>query len=141
MRTLATVIAIILLASCSPASKLRRAEKLIKRAELAGAVWSSDTVFKEIPVFIERVALDTVFVPKVGDTVVLTKDRLQVKYVRLRGDTVFIDAECLPDTIKVNVPTIINREITAECRIKWWHVLIGFVVGAILGRFVIRLLV
>jgi len=87
--------------SCGPASKLRRAEKLIKKAELQGAVWKTDTVFKEIPVFIRETHLDSIFVAKQGDTVVLTKDRLQVKYVRLQGDTVFIDAECMADTISL----------------------------------------
>lgn len=141
MKTPLAILAVILLASCSPASKLRRAEKLIKKAQEQGATWESDTVFREIPVFVERVALDTLFVPKVGDTVVLTKDKLTLKYVKMAGDTVFISGECEADTVKIEVPVTVTKEITAECRIKWWHVLIGFVVGAILGRFVIRLLV
>lgn len=135
MKTPIAILAVILLASCSPASKLRRAEKLIKKAELQGAEWKIDTVWSERVVFVPETRVDSIVIVKPGDSVVIFKERLEVKIKRLRGDTIFIDAACLPDTIKVNVPTIINREITAKGWLRWWHLLIVIVVGAILGRF------
>lgn len=129
------------LVGCGPAGKLRRAEKLIKKAELQGASWSVDTVFTEVPTFIKETRVDTLVSVRVGETVTLIKDRLQVKYVRLKGDTVFIDAKCAADTFKIKVPVNIYRTITAKGWLRWWHFIIVFVAGAIIGRFVIRLFI
>ncbi|HMG89601.1 MAG TPA: hypothetical protein VK589_06065, partial [Chryseolinea sp.] len=59
------------LTACGPASKLRRAEKLIQKAELQGATWKSDTVYHEVPIFIRQMHGDTTFVSQPGDTVTL----------------------------------------------------------------------
>ena len=121
-----------LLISCGPASKLRRAEKLIKKAELQGATWYVDTVFKEVPVILKEIRVDTLISVRAGDTVVLQKDRLQVKYVRLRGDTVFVDAACLPDTVKIEVPVTVTKVIDAKCNPWWWYLVAGLIGSAIM---------
>jgi len=129
---------ILLLTACGPASNLRRAEKLIKKAEEQGAVWSSDTVWVERQVFVPEIRVDTTFISQPGDTVTLIKDRLQVKYVRLRGDTVFLEAACLPDTVKVSVPVVVNKEIVVHGRLRWYHLvgwsLLALILGVIAGR-------
>lgn len=141
MKTLLLLTSLSLLVACGPASKLRRAEKLIQKAELQGATWKSDTVFMEVPTFIKETRIDTLVSVRVGETVTLIKDRLQVKYVRLKGDTVFIDAKCAADTIKVKVPVNVYRTITAKGWLRWWHLVIAFVVGVVLGRLVLKLLI
>lgn len=121
---------VFLLLGCGANNKLRRAERLIKKAELAGAKWSIDTVYKEVPVFIDSVRVDSVFVAQVGDTVVIEKERLRLKYVRLPGDSVYIEAECEADTIYQKVPVTVTKTISAKSDwLKW--LIIGFVGGCI----------
>lgn len=112
------VILCILLFGCGPNFYLRKAERALKKAEQLGAVIDADTVWKTIEIPVPYVTTDTVFTSQVGDTVIIRESRVQVKYVRLKGDSVFIEGECLPDTIEVMVPTIVNREIKA--RGKGW---------------------
>ncbi len=73
------LVIIILLSGCSrSAFHLRQAKKHILKAELLGAKWEVDTVFKEIAVPVPSVRHDTVFNSLPGDTVVIQKDRLKV---------------------------------------------------------------
>lgn len=138
---LISIIAVLAVAltSCGPAIKLKRAERLIKKAELQGATWRVDSVQVEVPVFIDRVALDTLFVAKPGDTITITRDRLKVKFVDLPGDTVFVSAEVPADTVYKTVTKTVTNVIQAPDKgLKWWHfILIGFF-GAIVLYFIIR---
>lgn len=111
----------LLLLSCSPQNKLKRAERLIQKAESLGAKWEVDTVYKEIPVFIPQVRVDSIFTAGVGDTVILEKERIKVKYVRLPGDSVFIEGESKADTVKIEVPVVVNKEIKSGY--SWWDIL------------------
>lgn len=128
------IISIIFLVSCSGAAKLRRAEKLIKRAEAAGASWSSDTVFIDKEVIVPEIRLDSFVVVKLGDTVRIEKEKLSIKLVKMRGDTVFVDAACLPDTIKIKVPHNVYRTIQAKGWLRWWHLVLVLIGGFVLGR-------
>lgn len=141
MKEILVLLAVLLLVSCGPAAKLRRAEKLIKQAEAAGASWMSDTVFIEKPVIVPEIRLDSIVVVKLGDTVTVEREKLQIKLIRLRGDTVFVEGKCLTDTIKVKVPVNVYRTITAKGWLRWWHLVISFIVGAILGRILLKLLI
>lgn len=100
----------LLLLSCA-SNKLKRAERLIQKAEKLGAKWGVDTVYKEIPVFIDSVRVDSIFTSRVGDTVYLEKDRLKIKYIRLKADTFYIEGKCEADTVKITVPIEVKREI------------------------------
>lgn len=125
----------LLFASCSSGWKanwqLRRAEKLINKAEAAGVQWKKDTVYRDITVYVPSVRYDTLFKSEPNDTIRITKSRLQIKYVRLPGDTVWIDGECEADTIIQKVTTYINNEIKAEKSggIKWWWLLVAACIG------------
>lgn len=127
------IVAVLLLASCGPAGKLRRAEKLIKKAEEQGAVWASDTITVKVPVVLTQTRLDSIFVSKPGDTVVLKEDRLEVRFVRLPGDSVFIEGECKADTVYKEVPVTVTNVIKAPDKgFKIWHALVlGFIIGLI----------
>jgi hypothetical protein len=123
------------LLSCGPASKLRRAERLISKAEEKGATWRVDTVYTQVPVIVSQVKKDTVFESLPGDTVVIEKERLKVKYVKLPGDSVFIEGECKADTVYKEVPVTVTKTIEAKGGIKWyWLVVVAFV-ALLIGLF------
>lgn len=95
----------------------------LKQAELKGAKVTTDTLYRERLVLVPSVTHDTTFISQPGDTVTVSRDRLQVKYVRLPGDSVFIEGTCLQDTIKITVPVEVTRTIEAGYSvwdiIKW----------------------
>lgn len=132
---------LILLILCSCASnkanrKLKRAERLTNEAIALGSKVTADTVYKEIPVFIPQVMVDSIFTSKVGDTVYLEKERLKIKYVRLPGDSVFIEGKCEADTVKIQVPITINKEIKTGLgvlTVVQWSIL-ALLIGAVLAR-------
>lgn len=126
--------------SCSPTAKLRRAERLINQAKAQGALIDRDTIWSEREVITKQVVKDTVFTSLQGDTVYIQREHLKIKYVKIPGDSVFIEGKCLPDTLKILVPTTVTEIIHApKPNIKWWmYVLGGFVVGIILCLFLRR---
>lgn len=130
MKLIFAICVIIILGGCSATQKankhLRKAKKHILKAESFGAKWQVDTIYKKVAVLVPSVKRDTVFKSEVGDTVVITKDRLQVKYVRLAGDSVFIKGECKADTIYKEVPITITRQIHTPD--KWRSPAIGMAV-------------
>lgn len=136
MKLLLPFLAFVLLTSCGPSFYLRKAERAIKKAEALGSTWQSDTVFIEKEVIVPEIRLDSIVVVKLGDTVTVEREKLQIKLVRLSGDTVFVDAACLPDTIKVKVPVNVYRTITAKGWLRWWHLVVAFGIGAIFGRLI-----
>lgn len=140
----------ITISSCGPASKLRRAKRLIASAETSGATVVSDTVFKEVPVYVKEMRIDTV-VQRVDfrDTITLTKDRV---VTRIKIDpvqkTVYVKTVCPPDTINVKVPMVVNRTISAGY--TKWHVvwvvglavliasILWFLIGTFFGRAILN---
>lgn len=130
------IVLILVVAGCGPAGKLRRAQKLIAKAEAQGAVWHSDTVYRTIEIPIPEVKHDTTFISEPGDTIRIEKERLQIKYVKLPGDSVFIQGECLPDTIKIVEPVTVTRTIVAPKAkgIKWWWLVIAVVATGLIVK-------
>jgi hypothetical protein len=131
------VVLFFLMTSCSPSAKLRRAEKLINKAEQAGLQWHSDTLHSTIEIPIPEIVKDTIFQSKPGDTVFIHKERLSIKYVHLKGDSVFIEGKCDADTVYKEVIVRINKSI--ECqpepqKIKWWYLVIALFVGGIIVK-------
>ncbi len=71
-----------------------------------------DTLDTTIYVFTESVKVDSVFKEtKVFDTLRLTRDKLTIKYVKLPGDSVYLEGECAGDTIikEVKIPCTTNE--------------------------------
>jgi len=135
MTRAALIVIAVMLASCGSAYKLRRAERLIKKAESMGAVWHVDTVFTEREVPVPRVQRDTVLLNAPGDTIYITKERLRVK-VKVSHDSVYVSGECLPDTIRISVPVTVKKTITAKTGPPWWFWILFagvFVLGIWLG--------
>lgn len=136
------IILLVILSACGPAHHLRRAERLkermdeqIDKAITKGAEVKRDTVFKEIQVIVPEVKTDTVFkAGPIGDTVTIIQEKLKIKYMKLPGDTVYIDGECEADTVKLIVP--VETKTTIDCppeaKIKWFHWLALFLVLVLL---------
>lgn len=123
---------ILLLSGCSASWHLKRSARHELIAISKGAQIRPDTVYKVVKLRLKETVKDSIFVAKPGDTIRIYKDRLKVKYVRLQGDTVFIEGKCDADTIRVEVPVTITKVVSAA---KSWmsnwvlFLLIGFAVG------------
>lgn len=125
-----TIALVVLVTSCGPAAKLRRAEKLINKAEELGAKWHVDTVTTMIRVPYPEVYVKEVHHAAVLDTVVIEKDRLKVKVVRLPGDSIFVEGKCAADTIIREVPVTVTKTIEAKGWLRWWMLVIAVLAGA-----------
>lgn len=113
MKALPYLIAIILLASCSPQAKLRKAKKLIAQAEASGLEWKSDTVFQEVKVIVPETHFDTVLRQvNFRDTIVVTKDKVVTRIkVNTVEKQVFVETKCPEKVVIKKVPHVVNREI------------------------------
>lgn len=131
---------LVVLSGCSSASKLRRAEKLISKAEELGAKWRIDSVQVEVPVIVPEIRVDSIFVAKPGDSIVIYKDRLKVIVRRVAKDTIMIQAECEADTIRVKVTKTITKTIAPKKGYSLWELIILAIaclaVGYGAGRFI-----
>lgn len=123
-------IILLVLTSCGSAHKLRKAERLIAKAEELGATWRVDTIHDVIKVPVPEVFVKEVHHAPLLDTVEVFKDRLKVKVVRMPGDSIFVEAECETDTITVEVPVTVTKTIEAKGGIPWWWIVIAGLVGA-----------
>jgi hypothetical protein len=126
----------VILASCSPSAKLRRAKRLISEAEAAGVNWKVDTVFKEMPIIIPRVETDTlVQTLNFRDTVFLVKDRLITKVkVNPITKTVYISSKCDSVVIIKRVPVEVTREIRvgySTMGVVWRAGVTGLILAAV----------
>jgi hypothetical protein len=124
----------VLLCSCSPAAKLRRANRLIAQAEKEGLQWHSDTLYTTLEVRIPQAVKDTIFQPVAGDTVRINKDRLKIEYVQIPGGKVYIKGKCEADTIYKEVVQTVYKELVCPPKEKRWslkQILITVSVGLI----------
>ena len=130
-------ILLFLLSSCGPASKLRRAKRLIAQAEASGLEWKSDTVFREVKVVVPETKFDTVVqIVNWTDTVTVTKDRVTTRVVVTPSTkTVYIESKCDSVIVEKRVPYTVTREIKVGD--SWWknfgQTTTAFVVGLVLG--------
>lgn len=84
-KDLCIIIGLLFLLSCSSASKLRRAEKLIKKAEELGAKWHIDTVMAQVSYPIPEIYIKEVHHAPIHDTVRVEKDRLKNQVCTFTG--------------------------------------------------------
>lgn len=118
MRAFVLIATLLCVVACNPQRKLNRL--LMKYPELRDTVYIHDTV----EAIVEYIHHDTTFLPSVGDTITIEKERLRVKYVRMKGDTVYISGECLADTVfvPVNYEVPVIQPIKQIEKIPWWVV-------------------
>lgn len=137
------LILLISFTGCGPGFYLRKAERALKKAEQLGATTTSDTVFILKEVIVPETHFDTVLrVVNFHDTITVEKDRI-VTRVKINTVTkeIFVSTKCPEDTVKIKVPVNVYRTIQARGWLRWWHILIAFIVGVVLGRLVLKLLI
>jgi len=106
---------------CSAKFHLKQSERHKRIAIQKGGLIERDTIWTEREVITKLIEKDTVFTSLQGDTVYIQKEKLKIKYVKIPGDSVFIEGACVPDTLKILVPTTVTEIIHApKPTIKWW---------------------
>jgi hypothetical protein len=88
---------------------------------------------------VEYVRADTTFLSVPGDTVTVTKDRLRIRYVDMPGDTVYLDGECMADTVFIEhaVPQQVITPCPEGYRVAAWWKTAALVVGGILALLIL----
>lgn len=76
------------------------------------------TIVMHDTIYTDRVVADTIVVTKPQDTIVMEKERLRVRVVRI-NDTLRIEGECEADTI-YRTTTIEVPVKVVESRWPWW---------------------
>ena len=109
--------------SCSCSWHLKKVENK------CGLTSKTDTVFVLDTVIVPEVHTDTII--SLGhDTVYINKDRLQIKILRLKGDSIFVDGKCKTDTMYIEVPVAVtNNEFKPE---PGWQKWIGWILFLVL---------
>lgn len=126
-------LAVFLLSGCGAQWHLKQSKRHKILAISKGAEIELDTVYKIKNVITKEVRVDSVFKDVIGDTVYINRDNLKIKYVRMPGDTVFIEGKAERDTLRILVPTTVTEVIhQPEPTFKWWHwLLAGIAIGVI----------
>jgi hypothetical protein len=116
--------------------KLKRANRLIAQAEQLGAVITPDTIYKKIPVYIDSVVVDSIFVTTEGKPIYIEKERLRITFIDLPGDSVFIEGKCDSLTIIKEVPVTVTKEIKTGLSVLvvvQWSIL-ALIIGGFLAK-------
>jgi hypothetical protein len=96
MRIIVIILALLLLSSCY--TKKQSIRKFCKSDSVSVTI--HDTIITE------TILSDTVFSASI-DTLILTKDRLSIKYIKVR-DSIYLSGECKGDTV------IITKEVKVQ---------------------------
>lgn len=122
---IALLIISISLFSCSPNWHLKRAIR-------KGAMVTSDTVYKTVEVIRPEIKIDTLFQRvNFNDTIFFTKEKVVTKVkINTEEKTVYIETECPPDTVRIEVPVAVNTVIKAKRNI-WPWLIVAFVLGGV----------
>lgn len=133
MAVRAILLSLIFFTSCGPAAKLRRAERLIEKAEAQGAKWKVDTVYSEIPVIVPSIHIDTV-IQRIdfSDTIYIRQNKVVTKIkVDTVNNNVYVSTRCPEQKVTAKVPVIVSRTINAKTWLKWWLLPLVFCAGYI----------
>ena len=139
MKTILTILIFLIGASsCSPTHRLNRLLALHPELKIPDTIFINDTLTTP------QYEADTIiYIDSIHDTIILQKDRLEVKVHRLH-DTLFIRGKCKADTIYINRrfpvekikivrPDKLDNLISA---IPW--LISGFIAFLALGFFLLR---
>lgn len=134
------LVILLLLCSCGPASKLRRAERLIKAAMADGAKVKTDTVYRDIKFTAPEISFETTLLsPNWNDTLYITgKDSIQVKIKRTPAtksepEVVYVEAKCPERDVTTSVPVAVNQKISAGYTL--WDLIILVIFCLVVGYF------
>ena len=114
--TILIILAILLLASCSPQRRLHRL--VSKHPELSRV----DTIKIQDTVIVPGPKVDTTFYSSVlKDTITITKEKLQIRLIEI-NDTIYLDAVVEPDTVVISKEILVDRIIHTK-PVKWYILL------------------
>lgn len=148
MRNLYIFVLACTLLGCSVNHHLKQSKRHYSKALRKGYNPSIDTVFVYDTLVVTQIQHDTTFIDR-GDTVIIEKDRLRIKYYRdIVTDSIFIEGICEADTIIKEIPITIQETIYIEQTFfdligvnKWWEQVLFWLLVIILGGlFVWRLI-
>lgn len=134
----ALIIILIILSGCSPKWHLKQADKHMRLALAKGAVQHVDTVLVERQVIVPELRIDTLYREvNFTDTIVVTKDNVitKVKVNTVEKD-IYIKTICPPDTLKIDVPITVLKEI--KTGLDWWWLVVAGFIGLSLGVLLLR---
>ena len=82
--------------------------------------WENDTtvVIFDTTITKEGVLLDSSIVVKKNDTIFIEKEKLKIKLIRGKRDSIFLTAECTPDTIRVKYTEFVPVYTVEDKHIK-----------------------
>lgn len=119
--------------------ELKRTAAMLGVALLIGCGPSKpliETIVMHDTIYTDRVVSDTIVVTKAQDTIVMEKERLRVRVVRV-NDTLMIEGECAADTI-YRTTTIEVPIKVVESRWPWWAKPLMWLLVILLGVLGIR---
>lgn len=119
---------ILLLSSCGPAAMLKRAEKLIAKAESQGAKVKIDTVFITKEIIVPETHFDTVLRQvNFRDTITIIKDKVITRVkINTVSKEIFVETKCPEKKEIVKVPYTVVRKISAGYTL-WQLIILGLV--------------
>jgi len=124
------LMAVMFTACVVPRNYPRAKWKVDKIVDKWPEVLENDTTVLTDTTFVPEVAVDTLFKLRKNDTVTIYKDRLKVRVIRGKRDTIQLEAECQSDTIikKIPVPVYTVEEKNLRGGFPWYWVLIGIII-------------
>lgn len=122
----------LLLQSCGAKYHLSRA--IAKDPEILKSV----AVKVDTTIITENKAIRDTLVLERYDTITIERNAVRVQIKRI-NDTIVVDAECLPDTIRiqkvVEVPQVVYKEKEGN---RWLFPLVAFVIGIIMAIKIVK---
>ncbi len=132
-------------ASCVvPRNYSRAKEKVDRIVNKFPEILQNDTIIVSLDTTIitPEVQLDTVIQVKKNDTVYIEKDKLRIRFIRGKRDSIFLEAECLPDTIRIFKTKLVPvYKIEKHNLLKGKFLGLSYWIWALIGLCVILLLI
>ena len=132
MRGLWLISVMLLLQSCGAKYHLNRA--IAKDPDILKSV----VVKVDTTIVTEYKAIRDTLVLQRHDTITIERNAVRIKIRRIH-DTIQVDAECLPDTIRiqkvVEVPQVVYKEDKGN---RWLFPLVAFVIGIIMAIKIVK---
>lgn len=132
MRGLWLISVMFLLQSCGAKYHLNRA--IAKDPDILNSV----VVKVDTTIITENKAIRDTLILERHDTITIERNAVRVQIKRI-NDTIVVDAECLPDTIRiqkvVEVPQVVYKEDKGN---RWLFPLVAFVIGIIMAIKIVK---
>lgn len=124
----ALVLIIILSVSCTPQKRLNRL--ISKHPNLIAYI---DTI-RDTTIF-NTIKIDSIFMARPGDTIVIELERLRTEFIRMGIDTFKIQTQKQADTIIKQIPVpVVKTQMTVQKKNSFWQ---GLSIGILAVLFVV----